>query len=224
MRLAYEDEHLVVVDKPAGITVHPGAGAVRLARSPRSCSASARPAATIPTVRASSIASTATRRGCSSSRARRQAFVALQEAIRQREVERRYLALVRGQPRSRTGRIDAPIGRDRRDPTRRSLDTEEPRDAVTWFELVEVMSEHALLDVRLEIGPDAPDPRPPRGDRSPGLRGRDLRREGRPRPRAAVPARASASLRPSGHAGGARSRVALAARSRRRRSRTARGS
>ena len=81
-----------------------------------------------------------------------QAFAALQEAIRQREVERRYAALVRGKPRSRTGRIDAPVGRDRRDPTRRSLDTEEPRAAVTWFELVEVMSEHALLDVRLESG------------------------------------------------------------------------
>ena len=54
--------------------------------------------------------------------------------------------------RSRSGRIDAPVGRDRRDPTRRSLDTDEPRAAVTWFEAVEVMSEHALLDVRLETG------------------------------------------------------------------------
>ena len=55
-------------------------------------------------------------------------------------------------PKSRTGRIDAPIGRDRRDPTRRSLDTEEARDAVTWFEVVETLPEHALLDVRLETG------------------------------------------------------------------------
>ena len=77
---------------------------------------------------------------------------ALQEAIRARKVERRYLALVRGRPRSRSGRIDAPLGRDRRDPTRRSLDTNEPRDAVTWFETRELMAEHALLDVRLETG------------------------------------------------------------------------
>ena len=79
-------------------------------------------------------------------------FDALQEAIRTREVERRYLGLVKGRPRSRTGRIDAPIGRDRRDPTKRSLDTEEPRDAVTWFEVVETLPEHALLDVKLETG------------------------------------------------------------------------
>jgi 23S rRNA pseudouridine1911/1915/1917 synthase len=77
---------------------------------------------------------------------------ALQEAIRRREIERRYLALVRGHPRSRTGRIDAPMGRDRRDPTRRSLDTDEPRDAVTHFEIRESLPEHALLDVALETG------------------------------------------------------------------------
>jgi 23S rRNA pseudouridine1911/1915/1917 synthase len=81
-----------------------------------------------------------------------EAFAALQEAMRGREVERRYLALVRGRPRSRSGRIDAPVGRDRRDPTRRSLDTDEPRDAVTWFEVSELFSQHALLDVRLETG------------------------------------------------------------------------
>jgi 23S rRNA pseudouridine1911/1915/1917 synthase len=81
-----------------------------------------------------------------------QAHAALQDAIRRRELERRYLALVRGRPRSRTGRIDAPMGRDRRDPTRRSLDTDEPREAVTHFEVVETTSKHALLDVRLETG------------------------------------------------------------------------
>src|SRR5207244_8331026 len=76
----------------------------------------------------------------------------LQELIRTRELEREYLALVVGRPRSRSGRIEAPIGRDRSDPTRHSLDTESPRDAVTHFELVELFPRHALLDVRLETG------------------------------------------------------------------------
>jgi 23S rRNA pseudouridine1911/1915/1917 synthase len=80
------------------------------------------------------------------------AFPALQTAIRAREVERRYLALVRGRPRSQSGRIDAPVGRDRRDPTRRSLDTDEPRDAVTWFETRELLTGRTLLEVRLETG------------------------------------------------------------------------
>ena len=76
----------------------------------------------------------------------------LQEMIRTREVERTYAALVRGAPESASGRIEAPIGRDRRDRTRHSLDTPTPREAVTWFEVRETMRTHALLDARLETG------------------------------------------------------------------------
>ncbi len=72
--------------------------------------------------------------------------------VRRRELDRVYLALVRGTPRSRRGRIEAPIGRDRADPTRISLDTATPRAAVTHFELVETLAEDALLRVRLETG------------------------------------------------------------------------
>ena len=59
---------------------------------------------------------------------------------------------MRGQPRSRRGTIEAPIGRDRAEPTRQSLDTATPRDAVTHFEVAELIGEHALLRVRLETG------------------------------------------------------------------------
>jgi 23S rRNA pseudouridine1911/1915/1917 synthase len=81
-----------------------------------------------------------------------EAYERLAQAIRERLVERRYLALVRGAPRSRTGRITAPIGRDRRDRTRHSLDTETPREAVTWFEVREHLGERTLLEIRLETG------------------------------------------------------------------------
>jgi 23S rRNA pseudouridine1911/1915/1917 synthase len=76
----------------------------------------------------------------------------LQALVRRRALERHYLALVVGRPRSQRGRIEAPIGRDRRDPFRHSLDTDTPREAVTHFELVELLPRHALLDVRLETG------------------------------------------------------------------------
>jgi 23S rRNA pseudouridine1911/1915/1917 synthase len=72
--------------------------------------------------------------------------------VRERALERVYFALVRGRPRSRRGRIDAPIGRDRGDATRVSLDTDTPRDAVTHFEVRDLWPEHASLDVRLETG------------------------------------------------------------------------
>jgi 23S rRNA pseudouridine1911/1915/1917 synthase len=148
--IAYEDAHLVVVDKPAGMTVHPGAGtgAGTLAAQLLSLGATGgdpeRPGIVHRLDRdTSGLLVVARSQG---------AFAALQQAIRRREIERRYLALVRGRPQSRSGRIEAPIGRDRRDPTRRSLDTDEPRDAVTWFEVVELFPEHAFLDVRLETG------------------------------------------------------------------------
>ena len=149
--LAYEDEHLVVVDKPAGIAMHPGAGtsAGTLASQLVTLGASGggdpeRPGIVHRLDRDTSGLLVVARS--------QTVFATLQEAIRRREVERRYLALVRARPKSRTGRIDAPIGRDRRDPTRRSLDTEEAREAVTWFEVVETLPGHALLDVRLETG------------------------------------------------------------------------
>ena len=149
--LAYEDEHLVVVDKPAGLTMHPGAGAAAGTLAAQLVTLGAvggadpsRPGIVHRLDRDTSGLLVVARSD--------DAYARLQEAIRAREVERRYVALVRGAPRSRTGRIDAPIGRDRRDPTRRSLDTDEPREAVTWFDLVERIGQRALLDVRLETG------------------------------------------------------------------------
>jgi len=72
--------------------------------------------------------------------------------VRSRALLREYLALARGRPRSRRGRIEAPIGHDRLDSTRVSLDTDAPRDAITHFEVVELLARHALLRVRLETG------------------------------------------------------------------------
>jgi 23S rRNA pseudouridine1911/1915/1917 synthase len=146
----YEDEHLVVVDKPAGLTVHPGAGEVTGTLAAQLLTLGARggdedrPGIVHRLDKDTSGLLVAARSEA--------AHAALQEAIRAHDVDRRYLALVRGRPRSRTGRIEAAMGRDRRDPTRRSLDTDEPREAVTHFELLELMPQHALLAIRLETG------------------------------------------------------------------------
>ena len=77
---------------------------------------------------------------------------ALQRALRERRVTREYLALVDGRPAARRGTIDAPLGRDRRSRTRMSPDTDDPRDAVTHFEVVENLPGATLLRVRLETG------------------------------------------------------------------------
>jgi 23S rRNA pseudouridine1911/1915/1917 synthase len=149
--IAWEDEHLVIVDKPAGIAVHP-AGSTRtgtlvhglLALGAEGGEDDDRPGIVHRLDRDTSGLLVVARS--------EQAHERLQELIRSRELERTYSALVRGRPQSRTGRIDASIGRDRRDRTRHSLDTATPRDAVTWFEVIELLGRHTLLDVRLETG------------------------------------------------------------------------
>jgi 23S rRNA pseudouridine1911/1915/1917 synthase len=149
LRLAYEDEHLLVVDKPAGLVVHPAGGHAT--------------GTLVHALVGVSAGGEAERRGIVHRLDRdtsglmvvaktEQAYARLQSLVRGRKLEREYLALVRGQPASLRGRIEAPIGRDRNDPLRHSLDTDTPREAVTHFELVELLPEHALLRVRLETG------------------------------------------------------------------------
>ncbi len=150
LRIAYEDEHLVVVDKPAGLVVHPSPGhatgtlvhgllAHEVAGGDKD-----RPGIVHRLDRDTSGLMVVARSD--------EAHKRLQDLVRKRDLERHYRALVVGRPRSRAGRIEAPVGRDRRDPMRQSLDTDTPREAITHFEVVELFPRHALLDVKLETG------------------------------------------------------------------------
>ena len=149
--VVWEDEHLLVVDKPAGLVVHPSGGTRTgtlvhglLELGAEGGEDDDRPGIVHRLDKDTSGLLVVARS--------REAHERLQELIRAREIERTYLALVRGAPASRTGRIEAPIGRDRKDRSRHSLDTGTPRDAVTWFELREQLRSHALLELRLETG------------------------------------------------------------------------
>lgn len=151
LRIAYEDDHLLVVDKPAGIVVHPSAGHAGgtlvhglLAHAIAGGEEAERPGIVHRLDRDTSGLLVVARSDA--------VHRALQRSLRAREITREYLALVRGRPRSRRGRIEAAIGRDRHDATRHSLDTATPREAVTEFEVVELLRAHALLRVRLETG------------------------------------------------------------------------
>ncbi|HEX7145204.1 MAG TPA: RluA family pseudouridine synthase [Gaiellaceae bacterium] len=150
LRIAYEDEHLMVVDKPAGLVVHPASGHATgtlvqgLLGHDIAGGDAARPGIVHRLDRDTSGLMVVARS--------EEAHARLQNLIRNRALERHYTALVVGRPRSRTGRIEAPIGRDRRDPLRHSLDTDKPREAVTHFEVRELLPRHTLLDVRLETG------------------------------------------------------------------------
>jgi 23S rRNA pseudouridine1911/1915/1917 synthase len=149
--VAYEDEHLIVVDKPAGVVVHPAPGhetgtlaQALAARGAAGGSDPWRPGIVHRLDRDTSgllvvAKSDAVHR-------------ALQELIQRREMRREYLALVSGRPDARTGTIDAAIGRDRRDRTAHSTSTDTPRSAVTHFEIVRELPRTTLLRVNLETG------------------------------------------------------------------------
>jgi 23S rRNA pseudouridine1911/1915/1917 synthase len=150
LTIVYEDEHLLVVDKPAGVVVHPAPGhaggtlAQALAAAGAEGGEEDRPGIVHRIDRDTSGLLVVARS--------EEAYERLQRLVKRHEVTREYLALVVGRPRSRRGTIDAPIGRDRHDRLRHSLDTDSPRAAVTHFELEELLPQHALLRVRLETG------------------------------------------------------------------------
>jgi 23S rRNA pseudouridine1911/1915/1917 synthase len=150
----YEDAHLAVVDKPAGVVVHPGAGGERgtlaggiLQRWPqvRGVGEEGRWGIVHRLDRDTSgllvVALTAA------------AWTALREAIKGHRVERTYLALVHGDPTAATGTIDAPLGRH---PRRRGLVQVETggRPSRTHYRCLArwPVAEVALLEVRLETG------------------------------------------------------------------------
>jgi 23S rRNA pseudouridine1911/1915/1917 synthase len=150
LTVVHEDPHLLVVDKPAGVVVHPTPGQTSgtlvhgLLERGIAGGDEDRPGIVHRLDRDTSGLLVVTRSA--------EAHEAMQGLVRRRALEREYLALVRDEPRSRRGRIEAPIGRDRHDPTRHSLDTATPRDAVTHFEVERMLGERALLRVRLETG------------------------------------------------------------------------
>jgi 23S rRNA pseudouridine1911/1915/1917 synthase len=148
--VVWEDEHLLVVDKPAGVVVHPARGhrGATLSEALAGRAAGGEDPARAGIVHRLDKDTSGLLVIAKSEAVHR----ALQEAIRRRELRREYLALVEGCPPARTGTIDAPVGRDRRTRTRMSTDTDAPRAARTHFELERAYAGFALLRVTLETG------------------------------------------------------------------------
>jgi 23S rRNA pseudouridine1911/1915/1917 synthase len=150
LTIPYRDADLLVVDKPAGVVVHPARGhrdgtlVQILGAEPVGGEDPDRPGIVHRLDKDTSGLLVVARTDA--------ALRALREALRERRVEREYLALVEGRPPARSGTIDAPLGRDRRVRTRVSVDTDDPRDAVTYFEIDEALPRSTLLRVTLETG------------------------------------------------------------------------
>ena len=154
--ILYEDDDLVVVNKPSGLVVHPGAGQLHRHAGQRHpaplqgfhCGPggdSTRPGIVHRLDKDTSgvlvVAKTPA------------AFLSLSDQAREHSFDRRYLALVRGEFKERQGPRSPPsIGRSMADPARMAVTGVGGRDAVTHFEVLERFGVASLLSVQLETG------------------------------------------------------------------------
>jgi 23S rRNA pseudouridine1911/1915/1917 synthase len=150
LQVLFEDEHLLALDKPAGLLVHPGAGEGRetlaqlanLRFGPLPCAEDAdRPGIVHRLDQDTSgvilLARTAP------------ALLALQAQFRERHVRKTYMALVHGDPRFDSDWIETPIGSDTRRPGKFKVVAEgEGREAATFYETRERFGDFACLAVR----------------------------------------------------------------------------
>jgi 23S rRNA pseudouridine1911/1915/1917 synthase len=150
VELVYVDEALAVIDKPAGLVVHPAPSH----RGPTLVSELGellgggedpeRPGIVHRLDKETSGLLVVARSD--------EAHAALQEQVRERQVERIYLALAEGHLASRTGTIDAPIGRAARQRHRMAVSGAASRQARTHFEVLELLAADTYLEARLETG------------------------------------------------------------------------
>jgi 23S rRNA pseudouridine1911/1915/1917 synthase len=148
-RIVFLDEALAVVDKPAGLVVHPAPSH----SGPTLVSALAeilgggdpeRPGIVHRLDKGTSGLLVVARDEAT--------HAALQAQVQRREVERAYLALARGHLASRTGTIDAPIGRAARHRHRMAVSGAASRQARTHFTVLELLARESYLEARLETG------------------------------------------------------------------------
>ena len=147
--LVFSDDWLIVVDKPAGLVVHPAPGhhgrtLVDVLAGMTAGGEPERPGIVHRLDRDTSGLMVVARTEA--------AHRDLSAQVQARDVERTYTALVEGHLESRTGTIDAPVGRDHRAPEKMTVGGRAPRDARTHFEVVEALATDTVVRVKLETG------------------------------------------------------------------------
>lgn len=148
--IAYEDEYLLVVDKPAGVVVHPARGnwTGTLAQALSGLAAGGEDAWRAGIVHRLDRDTSGLLVVAKNDVVHR----ALKALLQTRRLERGYLALVEGRLDARSGTIDAPVGRSRRDRLLMSTDSAAAREARTHFTVQRLLPRSTLLSVELDTG------------------------------------------------------------------------
>jgi 23S rRNA pseudouridine1911/1915/1917 synthase len=149
LTIAFQDEHLLVVDKAPGLVVHPARGhrqdTLAQLLAPLAAGGEPERAGIVHRLDRDTSGLLVVARS-------QEVHRRLQAALAARTIEREYLALVEGRPPARTGTIEAPIGRDPRVRTRMAVGGVSPREARTHFTLERALVGNSLLRLRLETG------------------------------------------------------------------------
>jgi 23S rRNA pseudouridine1911/1915/1917 synthase len=148
--IAYQDEHLMVVEKGPGVVVHPARGhrentLAQMLAPLLAGGGEAERAGIVHRLDRDTSGLLVVSRS-------EEAHGRLQQALSERMIEREYLALVDGRPPARSGTIEAPIGRDPRMRTRMAVGGTSPREARTHFTLERALPETSLLRLHLDTG------------------------------------------------------------------------
>jgi 23S rRNA pseudouridine1911/1915/1917 synthase len=152
MTVLYDDDDVVVVDKPVGVAAHPSpgwdgptvVGGLAAAGYRISTSGAAERQGVVHRLDAATTGVMAVAKS-------ERAYTALKAAFKDRTVEKRYAALVQGHPDPSRGTIDAPIDRHPRHDWKFAV-VSGGRPSVTHYEVVEAFPAASLVDVRLETG------------------------------------------------------------------------
>lgn len=150
--IVYDDDDIVVVDKPSGVAAHPSVGW----QGPTVLGALAAGGYRIATTGAAERQGVVHRLDVGTSglmvvAKTERAYVALKRAFKEREVEKIYHAVVQGHPDPLAGTIDAPIGRHPSHSWKFAV-TPDGKDSVTHYETLEAFPGASLLEIHLETG------------------------------------------------------------------------
>jgi 23S rRNA pseudouridine1911/1915/1917 synthase len=155
LTIAYEDEHLIVVDKPAGLVVHPAAGNLdgtmvnallhHCAGQLSGIGGVARPGIVHRIDKDTSGLIVAAKHD--------RAHEGLAKQFKAHSIDRRYLAIVAGRPLVGSGRVEARLGRSSADRKKMAVvGGEAGKHAITHWRLLDALREAALVECRLETG------------------------------------------------------------------------
>ena len=152
LRVVFEDDDIIVVDKPVGVAAHPSpgwtgptvVGGLAAAGHRVAVSGAAERQGVVHRL---DVGTTGLMVVAKSERA----YSVLKDAFRERSVEKVYAALVQGHPDPSRGTIDAPIDRHPTHDYRWAV-VADGRPSITHYETVEAFRAASLLDVRLETG------------------------------------------------------------------------